>query len=169
MAETASVEQPNDRRNPVKWATFALRMAIGWVFLWAGAIKLYNEITTGKSATAGYLQFATYGPFAGFFQAMAGNPVVNALLVWGLLLVGIALILGAATRFAAISGIIMMMLMYFSALPPANNPFMDDHIIYAMLLGYLAVAGSGRFLGVDALVEKFRVVKAFPWVVAFLG
>ncbi len=169
MGEKVSQRQANGRRSPIAWATFALRLSMGWIFLWAGAEKVYSEITTGSSATAGYLNFATFGPFTGFFQAMAGNPVIDALLVWGLVLAGIALIFGAATRVAAVSGIIMMMLMYFSAWPPAHNPFMDEHVIYALLLGYLAFVGAGRFLGIDGLVEKLRVVRTFPWVVAFLG
>ncbi len=157
------------RRSPVAWLLFSLRLSIGWIFLWAGADKLYSKMTTGQSATAGYLQFATFGPFTGFFQALAGNAVVEGLVVWGLLLIGIALMLGAFTRVAAVSGALMMVLFYVSAMPPAHNPFMDDHLIYAILLGFLGVIGAGRFLGIDALVEKFRVVRTFPWVAAFLG
>ncbi|MCJ2519696.1 MAG: hypothetical protein LN412_01940, partial [Candidatus Thermoplasmatota archaeon] len=76
MGDKVSQRQANGRRSPIAWATFALRLSMGWIFLWAGADKVYSEITTGNSATAGYLNFGTFGPFAGFFQAMAGNPLI---------------------------------------------------------------------------------------------
>ncbi len=125
--------------------------------------------STGKSATAGYLQFAIFGPFAGFFQFLAGNPIVEALAVWGLLLIGIALIIGAIARVTAVAGILMMVLFYLSAWPPAHSPFIDDHIIYVLALGFLGIVGAGRLLGVDRLVERTGFVKRVPWLVTFLG
>ncbi|MFQ5839075.1 MAG: DoxX family protein, partial [Thermoplasmata archaeon] len=156
-------------RSPIAWLTFTLRLSLGWIFLWAGADKLYSEITTGKSATAGYLKFATYGPFAPFFQSLAGNAVVDALLVWGLLLIGIALVLGALVRVASISGMLMMILMYLSAWPPEHNPFMDDHIVYGLLLGVLAIVGAGRFLGLDRIIDKLRIVQRHPIIRKIVG
>lgn len=167
--ERFALFQSEEYRNPVNWMNFVLRLSLGWVFLWAGADKLYSEITTGKMATYGYLKFATYGPFAEFFQSMAGNPVIDALLVWGLLLVGIGLMFGVLTRTSAIGGIIIMVLIYLSAWPPAHNPFMDDHIIYALLFGYLAIAGAGRFLGVDRFVEKVKIIQRHRRLTALLG
>ncbi len=151
------------------YLTLGLRVLLGWVFLWAGAEKLYAYLTTGKLATPGYLQFATRGPLAGFFQGLAGNMVVEVLIVGGLILIGLALILGVLVRVAAVSGIVMMLLMYVSAFPPEHNPLVDDHIVYAALLGLLAVLGAGRFLGVDQWIEKRRFVEARPRLKLLLG
>lgn len=156
-------------RSAKSWLTFGLRLSLGWIFLFAGIDKLLSELATGKSATSGYLQFATAGPLAGFFQALAGNPVVDALVVWGMVLVGAALVLGAFTRVAAVSGVVMMLLIYASVWPPAHNPFMDEHVIYALALGLLAFVGAGRFLGVDRFLEKLRIVQRFPRLKALLG
>lgn len=156
------------RRSPVAWITFGLRLSLGWIFLWAGADKLYSQ-ASGSSATAGYLQFATFGPLEGFFQSLAGSAIVEGLVVWGLLLIGIALILGAMTRVAAISGAVMMVLFYASAMPPAHNPFMDDHIVYALLLVFLGVIGAGRFLGMDGIIGKTGLVRHRPRLAALLG
>ena len=74
-----------------------LRIAIGWHFLYEGLIKLLNP---GWNA-AGYLESST-GPFAGLFQAMAGNEVILAMInvinTWGLVLIGLGLFLGIFTR-----------------------------------------------------------------------
>jgi thiosulfate dehydrogenase [quinone] large subunit len=156
-------------RSPWAWLTFSLRLSLGWIFLWAGADKLYSELTTGKLATAGYLQYATYGPLAPFFQSLAGNVAVDVLLVWGLLLIGVALILGVFMRLAAISGAVMMLLFYASAWPPAHNPFLDDHIVYALVFGLLALAGAGRFLGLDRILENRAFVQRHPRLRTLLG
>jgi thiosulfate dehydrogenase [quinone] large subunit len=52
----------------------------------------------------------------------------------------------------------MMLLFYLAQFPPANNPFMDDHLVYIVVFGILGVLGAGRLLGLDALVERH------PWV-----
>ena len=49
----------------------------------------------------------------------------------GLLGIGVALILGIGMRVAAVAGALLLVLMWTAVLPPENNPFMDDHLIYA--------------------------------------
>ncbi|WP_435832459.1 hypothetical protein [Nonomuraea rubra] len=41
----------------------------------------------------------------------------------------------------------MLALMWAAELPLADNPFMDEHIIYAIVLIGLALAGAGGTLG----------------------
>ena len=48
---------------------------------------------------------------------------------------------------AAGAGALPLILMWTAVLPPENNPFMDDHIIYAFTLGLLASLGAGRWIG----------------------
>ena len=49
----------------------------------------------------------------------------------GLAGIGIALIAGIGMRIAAVAGGLLLVLMWTAVLPPENNPFMDDHLIYA--------------------------------------
>ena len=49
-------------------------------------------------------------------------------------------LLGVTMRLAAAPGVLMLVLMWTVVLPPANNLFMDDHLIYAMFLVILGPA-----------------------------
>jgi thiosulfate dehydrogenase [quinone] large subunit len=39
----------------------------------------------------------------------------------------------------ALAGAIMMILMWLAVLPPENNPIVDEHIVYALILVALAM------------------------------
>jgi thiosulfate dehydrogenase [quinone] large subunit len=93
------------------------------------------------------------------FHSMAGDLWVNWLFMLGLLGIGTALILGITMRLAATTGAALLLLMFTAVLPPANNPFMDDHIIYALLLVLLALAGAGKTFGLGKRWETIPVVR----------
>ena len=89
-----------------------LRIGLGWIFLWAFIDKVFGlgfateagkHWLTGASPTMGFLKFGTKGPLAGVFQAMAGSPVVDWLFMLGLLLIGLALILGIGMKIAVVN------------------------------------------------------------------
>ncbi len=116
------------------------------IFLWAFFDKLFGlEFATvpekswlsGSSPTAGFLTHGTYGPFASFFQSLAGLAVVDWLFMLGLLFVGLTFLFNRYIKWGAIAGIVMMVLMYLALIPPANNPIIDEHIVYALVLGIL--------------------------------
>lgn len=115
-----------------------LRLALGVLFLWAGLDKALN----GFSA-AGYLTTATAGPLAGLFQSLAGSPVVDFLVVFGEIGIGLALLTGVWLRFAAYSGIAMMGLFYLSKFPPAHG-LVNDQMIYLLIFMLLLSLDSAR-------------------------
>src|SRR3989344_7543207 len=130
-----------------------LRVGMGFIFLWAFLDKMFGlgfatEPTrawiAGGSPTFGYLTNATHGPFADFFKTLAGNVIIDWLFMLGLLGVGVAFVLGIAMRLASFAGAAMLILMYLSAFPPANNPVVDDHIIYALLMLFLGNSESNK-------------------------
>jgi len=112
-----------------------LRIVLGWTFLWPFLDKLYGlGFTTapeaswlaGGSPTFGFLSFATKGPFAEIFQGLAGNVLVDWLFMLGLLLIGLALILGIGVRIAGYAGVTMMVLMFLAgSISPEHNPLID--------------------------------------------
>jgi thiosulfate dehydrogenase [quinone] large subunit len=151
---------------------FALaRIALGWTFLWAFLDKTFglgfataaeDAWVSGGSPTFGFLNFATEGKiFHDFFAGLAG-PVADWAFMLGLLGLGVALILGIGMRIAAITGTILLLSMWAAELRLENNPFMDDHIIYAIVLIGLALAGAGRTLGFGARWAKTHLVQRFP-------
>ncbi len=132
----------------------SLRISLGLVFLWAFfdktfglsfATKPENAWIQGGSPTTGFLTYATKGPFANFFQNLAGNALVDWMFMLGLLFVGITLFFNKFMKWGSIAGSVMLFLMYIAALPPENNPLIDDHIIYILLLGFLATESKACY------------------------
>src|SRR5687768_12101665 len=96
------------------------RILLGIIFLWAFVDKLLGlgfatpaarAWVNGGSPTTGFLK-GVEGPFASFFNGIAGSPLADWLFMLGLLGIGIALIFGVAVRLAAVSGAVMMLLMW---------------------------------------------------------
>ena len=162
-----------------------LRISIGWVFLWAFLDKLLalgfasgrNPETGvadrfgdaawiyGGSPTDGFLKFGlhTVEPFTGFYEGLVGSSFIAWVYMLSMASIGIALMLGIATRLAAGAGIVWMLLFYTaSALSPENNPFLDDHIIYAIVLAGIAVVSAGRYLGLGRWWERLSLVQKYP-------
>ncbi|TWU64606.1 DUF362 domain-containing protein [Crateriforma conspicua] len=117
----SSQPAPGDLTNtmPTKQAVamWGLRIAIGWLFLYEG---LYKLVLSGGWSAGPYLRNAQ-SPLAPVYQWMADTPIVLTALdflnVWGLIAVGLGLILGVATRIAAAGGGTMLLL-YYLAYPP---------------------------------------------------
>jgi thiosulfate dehydrogenase (quinone) large subunit len=154
-----------------RYAWAIARISLGWVFLWAFVDKTFglgfatqseNAWLAGGSPTYGFLNFGTEGKiFHDFFAGLAG-PTADWAFMLGLLGIGLALILGIGMRIAAVSGAVMMVLMWAAQLRLDNNPFMDDHIVYAIVLVGLALTGAGRTLGLGRVWERTAIVQRFP-------
>jgi len=151
-----------------------LRIFMGWIFFWAFLDKLFGlgfntaaerAWIAGGSPTGGFLTNAPTGPFAGIFNAMAGNAIVDWLFMLGLLGIGVALLLGILIRVAAVSGATMMVLMYAAVIPPSTNPIIDSHIIYAIVLVVLAVMNAGVWLGFGRWWQDTRLVQKNRWLI----
>ena len=159
------------------------RIALGWVFLWAfldkafalgfatgrlesGGIDFFAKDAAwlnGGHPTAGFLEFGTKGPFKDFYAGLAGQTWVDWVYMLSMLLIGLALILGIGTRLAAIGGIIWMGLFYTAgAIWPENNPFVDEHVVFAIVLAGIAYVAAGRYLGLGKYWERVPLVKRYP-------
>lgn len=95
-----------------------LRVLIGWHLLYEGMVKLLDSGWTSKE-----FLLNAQGPLSDFFLHLASNNslllAVDFLNIWGLVLVGLSLMLGFLTRIGLISGIILLFLYYI-----ANPPFL---------------------------------------------
>src|SRR5450759_1018456 len=98
------------------WLFTVIRITIGWHFLYEGITK----ILIADWSSAPYLAGSQW-IFAPLFHSMAGSAtiisIVDFLNIWGMILVGLGLMLGLLTRWASAGGAVML-LFYFVAYPP---------------------------------------------------
>ena len=163
---TESAQGQTSRHRAYRFTLAAIRLSVGWVFLWAFLDKTFGlgyatpaakAWINGGSPTAGFLGHVE-GPFADFYHSFAGAGWANWLFMIGLVGIGTALILGVAMRAAAVAGVTLLVLMWTAVLPLTNNPFLDDHLIYALVLVALALADAGKTLGLGRAWENIPLV-----------
>src|SRR4029453_10953414 len=155
------------------------RVVLGFEFLWAFLDKTFGlgyatpaarAWINGGSPTKGFLSRVAVGPFQDTFHAWAGAAWADWLFMVGLLAIGIALILGIGLRIAAVSGTLMMLLMWAAEWPLAKvtsagepsmsvNPIVDYHIIYALALIALALTFAGHTWGLGKRWAKLPFVQ----------
>ena len=125
-----------------------LRFVMGLIFLWAFVDKLLglgfatvkeNAWINGGSPTYGFLTNATRGPLEELFKSLAGIPAVDWLFMLGLLFVGLTLVFNKFMVWGAAAGSVMFLLMYLATFPPVNNPLLDEHVVYILVLAVLAL------------------------------
>jgi len=177
-SETRADGSPGTARSsPVgavaRYSAAAVRLSMGWVFLWAFFDKTFglghetaskDAWTNGGSPTKGFLAFAATGPFKDFYNGVAGQAWADWLFMIGLAGIGGALIAGVAMRIAAASGALLLVLMWTAVLPPENNPFMDDHLVYALILVSLALVKAGHVFGLGPVWERIPLVKRYGFL-----
>src|SRR3954469_1638574 len=105
----------------LRYVSGAIRLSLGWIFLWAFLDKLFGLGHETKSAqawihggnpTMGFLKKGAEGPFADFYHSIAGATWTNWLFMLGLAGIGIALLAGIAMRITAGAGALMLVMMW---------------------------------------------------------
>jgi thiosulfate dehydrogenase [quinone] large subunit len=137
------------------------RIVIGFTFLWAFIDKTFGlgfatpaerAWINGGTPAQGFIG-GIEGPFADFFQVFA-NPFGDVLFMVGLLGIGLAMMLGAGLKIAAVTGTLLMAFMYMAELPASlggTNPVVDSHWHEALLLIIAAATLSGDTWGVGKI------------------
>ncbi|MBA8815476.1 thiosulfate dehydrogenase [quinone] large subunit [Microbacterium halimionae] len=155
------------------------RYAIGFIFLWAFLDKTFGlgfstpverAWVNGGTPAQGFLNSeAVTGPLQPFFQGIA-SPLVDVLFMAGMLGVGLAVMIGIGLRISAVAGTAIMIMMYlaewpFAILTGSTNPIVDYHIIYALMLVFVAAASAGDTWGLGAQWKKLPIVQKNHWLV----
>ena len=139
-----------------------LRILIGWHFLYEGIAKLLKP----NWSASGFLLQAR-GPLTDLFHWMANSPevlrYVNLMNIWGLILIGLGLMLGCFTRTASGAGLLLILLYYFCNPPfvgyfyslPAEGSYLiiNKNLVEAAGLLVTLVMGSGRYYGLDRIIH----------------
>lgn len=149
--------------HPIKtFPFFLLRIALGWMFLYAGITKVLDPAWSA----AGYLKGAkSFVPFYSWFLQPNILPTVDFLNEWGLTLIGVSLILGVMVRLSSLFGAALMLLYYFALpfpRPDAHSLVVDSHIIYAAALLVLAYSRAGRIWGLERWCENLPICARYP-------
>lgn len=149
-----------------------VRIALGLLFLWAFFDKLFGLGNTtpvamswliGGSPTAGFLSHAT-GPMASFYHNLAGSMMVDWLFMLGLLGLGLSLTLGIGLHISGWLGALLMVSMWSALQPTKNNPFIDEHIIYALVLIGMARTDVGSSWSLQSWWRNTDLVKTYPFL-----
>jgi thiosulfate dehydrogenase [quinone] large subunit len=157
------VDMKKETLSSVQMATVvALRVLIGWHFLYEGLSKL-----TAPSWSAKGFLLQSRGPLAEVFRWMAADPerldLVNQLNMWGLTLIGLGLILGCFTRLASAAGVLVILLFYLCNPPfvgyfysiPTEGSYLivNKNLVELAALAVIFVTGSGRAAGLDRIIH----------------
>ena len=151
-----------------------LRLVMAGIMLWAFFDKLIGlgfstppdkSWLAGGSPTLGYLKFATQGPLSTIFQSIAGNFFIDWLFMLGLLGVGLSMLLGIGMKIGSYSGALIIGLIWLSAFPPKNNPFLDEHIVYLLIFLNFAHSNVGDQWGFGEKWKSLGLVKKYPFLI----
>jgi len=146
-----------------------LRMVIGWHFLFEGLSKLFTPGWT----SADFL-FISNWIFAGFFHWMANNAgllaIVDFVVIWGMIIIGITLLVGVFERYATICGMILIA-MFWLANPPltgldfgipheGNYLIVDKNVVEFFALLVVLIFPTGMYFGLEHFLRKNRTLPA---------
>jgi len=173
-----AVREPATASHAVRATLALLRIATGFIFLWAFLDKTFGlgfstptdrAWVNGGTPSQGFLMSdAVSGPLKGFFAGLA-SPVTDVLFMAGMLGIGLAVMLGVGLRISAVAGSAIMVLMYlaewpFTANAASTNPLVDYHIIYALALIVIAVTAAGDTWGLGRQWKTLPVVRTQSWL-----
>lgn len=166
------------KRPAGRYALAVLRLATGFIFLWAFFDKTFGlgfstpaerAWINGGTPSQGFLNSdSVTGPLKPFFASIA-SPASDVLFRLGMLGIGVAVMLGIGLRISAVAGTIIMVLMYlaewpFAAGTSSTNPVVDYHIIYALALIVVAAAAAGDTWGFGAWWKSLPFVRTHRWL-----
>ena len=159
----------NNKNNYTKSQLFwlvVLRVLIGWYFLYEGLAK----VLTPDWTSYGYLMDSN-GIFEFYFKMLTESHVVisivDAINVYGLILIGLSLILGCLSRIGYIGAVSLLILYCLShpALldasyifrPEGSYLWVDKNLIILSSVVVLMVFPTSKIIGLDRYI--FRKVK----------
>ena len=152
-----------------------LRVMIGWHFLYEGVAKFLKP----NWSAAGYLM-QSRGLFGPLFRWMADAPmvlaVVNQMNIWGLMAIGLGLVLGCFTRLACAAGVFLILLYYacnpllvgyYYSIPlEGNYLIVNKNLVEMASLVVIAATSSSRYVGLDRLFHNLLSFRRRQGVVA---
>ncbi len=159
-----------DKEETGRYLLAVVRILLGWIMLWPFFDKLFGlgfATPSGSGYVEGgspssFVTWVTKGLFSGFYESIAGNAIIDVIFLLALLILGLTLILGFASKLTTFGMAAFLLVMYTLVVPPTDNPVVDDHIIMAVAM--LAVYFLGGFdkLSINGWWKETALVKRLP-------
>lgn len=145
-----------------------LRVLIGWHFLYEGIAKMLNPYWS----SAAYLLDVKW-IFAGLAKSIVANPTAlrfaDNLNIWGLTLIGLALMLGLFSRWTSVAGMVLILIYYFFTPPLVGLEYVkpwegsyiivNKNLIEACALFVIYLFPTSNIIGLDRLIFRNQTVK----------
>ena len=133
------------------WPIAMLRIYTGLFFAWHGFGKLRRDnFADGLEGFLNAQAGKTFGFYQGFVESIVlpNKALFGALVSWGEFAVGVAMILGLATRYAAAAGALLVMNFWFAK----GQGFFDgtNHdVVWLVIFIVLGLVPAGMIAGLD--------------------
>jgi thiosulfate dehydrogenase [quinone] large subunit len=144
------------------WPVLLLRVYTGFFFAWHGLGKLRRG--NFSDGMEGFLKMQS-GKSFGFYQSFIDNVVLPnkalfaSLVTWGELAIGMAMLLGLATRYAAFAGACLVLNFWFAK----GQGFLDgtNHdAVWLVIFVVLGAVPAGRIVGLDdGLSDRLKFLR----------
>ena len=142
-----------------------LRFLIVWHLLYEG----FSKVLISNWSSFGFLQESKW-ILAGFYRWVLAHDnvlrVVDFLNTWGLITIGLSLILGLFTRLALVFGAALLLIYYLNNPPliglnytvPSEGSYfiVSKTLIESVSLVALAVFQTGSVFGLDIFISRYR-------------
>ena len=159
-----------DKASKGKSILAVARIASGWLMLWPFFDKLFGlgfQTPAGSGMIDGgspssFITYVSGGSFKDFFDSLAGNTFVDILLMAGLLILGLTLILGIASKLTTAAMTLFLFIMFLIHVPPTDNPIIDHRIIWILLIWAIYFLGGYDRLSLKKRWDDLGIVRKFP-------
>lgn len=186
MMDLPKSRTDSEKRPRERYGLLALRLIMGWAFLYSGLSKLFTDgLAYGYAST--YLNEAIPLSAPEITTALPGllelpcallvtagrviiKPVIvflsslsfiGPLVVVAEIAVGLAVLAGVATRLFSYIGAFMMLLFYYGNADWGHG-LLNSDMVYLLLFLIIAATGAGRFLGLDSQLREHGLVQDHP-------
>lgn len=146
-----------------------LRIIVGWWFFHAGITKIIED---GLAFGYGPIYLSNMeGTVLGPIPVWMGNNLgwfIEAMVPLGETLIGLGLMFGVLVRLASFFGVFFMTLFWVGNADFAHGVVSGDFMGLLLFITMIVFA-TGRYYGLDAIIEKTSFVKKHPRLKYILG
>jgi thiosulfate dehydrogenase [quinone] large subunit len=147
-----------------------LRIMLGWMMIWGFLDKMFGlgfETPAGSgwidgTSPSSFVVYVTGGIFKDLYTSLAGNTFIDILMMSGMLILGITLIFGFASKLTTIATCMFMLVMYSLHVPPTDNPVVDYHLVFIGMMVAIYLLGGFERISVCQRWKEWSLVRRFP-------